>query len=678
MRAFFPISSFLLAERLIDAARGQSSSLLTTLTQTFLFAIVAVLLQSEAQARGQTQAGKVAQTQSQPQQQAKLVEITETSKQISVNPYLELLEDTESQLSISQVSSPEFDSRFMSPAKGVESLGYRSGTVWLRFKVRANSALIEPKWILLVNHPNIDSVILYRPEIAYEPVRTIWLASNETGDSQPFGNREVEYRAPAFYLNPAAQETQTYYLKLTTTGSMTFPVSLWTPAEFQSRVISEYFAFGAYFGCFIVLAFYNLSLFAAVKKRVYAAFFFYHGLMGLFIAVLMGLSYQFLWPNSSAWANATPNIVQSAVYVLALFFLNEYLALRERSPRLFAVSSALQIVTVIWLLLVIVLPYNTVTYHANHLVGAACMLVMTVSAVSVSRAGHREGHFYLAGSAAVVVGALIYLASAYGYMLIGDWSRWGLLIGALIDAAIMSLGLSDRIAQLRKSEEAAQAKTIDTIRQAEQQLEVRVTERTAELQEVNERLQQAIVAQSRTEQQLRENEEAMRFAAHHDGLTALPNRALLNDRLRQAIMRAKRDLSKVAVMMIDLDNFKQINDTLGHSAGDLLLTSVAERLQAGIREQDTVARFGGDEFVVVLSDLKSPEDALPIAEKLLTSLCPPIEIGTQQMSTSGSIGIAIYPDHAQDGEFLLRAADKAMYLSKNAGRNQATLYSLAR
>jgi len=164
-------------------------------------------------------------------------------------------------------------------------------------------------------------------------------------------------------------------------------------------------------------------------------------------------------------------------------------------------------------------------------------------------------------------------------------------------------------------------------------------------------------------------EEQIEFHAYHDVLTHLPNRKLFTDRLRNALTHAKRSGKSVAVMFIDLDHFKSINDTLGHTAGDELLLEMAQRLRHCVREDDTVARLGGDEFTIILSDLRHPEDALAVAQKILETVQKPVAIGATPVSTSASIGIALYPDDGGDAEALLRNADSAMYRAKEAGRN---------
>ena len=174
----------------------------------------------------------------------------------------------------------------------------------------------------------------------------------------------------------------------------------------------------------------------------------------------------------------------------------------------------------------------------------------------------------------------------------------------------------------------------------------------------------------------KEREEAMTFQAFHDSLTGLPNRQLFKDRLDQALAQAKRSKERTpAVMFLDLDKFKQINDTLGHDVGDLLLKEVASRLKACVRATDTVARFAGDEFTVLLPEATAPADAEVVASKILAAMQQPIKLGGEERVVTTSIGISLYPTDGRDSETLMKAADAAMYQVKRAGRAGSCFFS---
>ncbi len=163
--------------------------------------------------------------------------------------------------------------------------------------------------------------------------------------------------------------------------------------------------------------------------------------------------------------------------------------------------------------------------------------------------------------------------------------------------------------------------------------------------------------------------------AHHDALTGLPNRILLQDRLQQALIQDRRTGTHTAVLFMDLDRFKNINDTLGHESGDQLLMKVAERCRGALRESDTISRQGGDEFVIVLPGLLHAHDAGLAAEKILAALAPPFPLAQHTLTVTGSIGIALHPDDGDNASSLLRNADAAMYRAKANGRNGFAFYA---
>jgi diguanylate cyclase (GGDEF)-like protein/PAS domain S-box-containing protein len=172
----------------------------------------------------------------------------------------------------------------------------------------------------------------------------------------------------------------------------------------------------------------------------------------------------------------------------------------------------------------------------------------------------------------------------------------------------------------------------------------------------------------------KESEERLLYLAHYDQLTGLPNRILFHDRLQQAIAQAERNRMQVAVMFLDLDGFKAVNDTLGHKSGDDLLRQVAQRLTACLRATDTVARFGGDEFTIVISAMEESNDVIRVAKKITQEIALPYDIDGASASITTSIGISFYPDDGKEPNLLVQRADNAMYHAKRHGKNHHEFY----
>lgn len=169
---------------------------------------------------------------------------------------------------------------------------------------------------------------------------------------------------------------------------------------------------------------------------------------------------------------------------------------------------------------------------------------------------------------------------------------------------------------------------------------------------------------------IKEHEKHLEYLAQHDPLTNLPNRMLLADRLTQAIAYAQRYQSMFAVLYIDIDGFKIINDTYGHTIGDALLIEISKRIFSLMRKNETIARLGGDEFVALLSDIKELNECKPFLERLLAILAEPICIEDKRLHVSASIGVSCYPLDGNDADILIENADKAMYHAKQSGKNR--------
>ena len=179
----------------------------------------------------------------------------------------------------------------------------------------------------------------------------------------------------------------------------------------------------------------------------------------------------------------------------------------------------------------------------------------------------------------------------------------------------------------------------------------------------------------KTHTELNRQKDSLAYKAHHDTLTGLPNRALFNDRLEQAITKARRYKEEIALFFIDLDHFKQINDTLGHEVGDEVLKFFAKRLNASVRTEDTIARIGGDEFMVIMESLQTPEAISVVANKIVSIVKEPIILGEQTLNLGTSIGICVYPHNGETSEVLLKNADTAMYKAKAEGRDNYQFYT---
>jgi diguanylate cyclase (GGDEF)-like protein/PAS domain S-box-containing protein len=258
-------------------------------------------------------------------------------------------------------------------------------------------------------------------------------------------------------------------------------------------------------------------------------------------------------------------------------------------------------------------------------------------------------------------------------------SMWN-IPNVLIDSKDHEKGLSYLLNQLKDPDVFLQkVKELDPVPEAESHdflhfLDGRIFERYSKPQKVGHEIVGRVWS-FRDITQRKNNEERLNYLASFDSLTGLPNRTLFYDRLSQVTTKAARTRRAVAVLFLDLDRFKNVNDTFGHNVGDLLLRAVAVRLTNCVREGDTVARIGGDEFVVILDGLAAPDHIHLVAEKILDGLSKPFKIQDRELYVTASIGIAVYPDDGDSYETIVRNADVAMYRAKEEGKNNFQIYS---
>jgi diguanylate cyclase (GGDEF)-like protein len=239
--------------------------------------------------------------------------------------------------------------------------------------------------------------------------------------------------------------------------------------------------------------------------------------------------------------------------------------------------------------------------------------------------------------------------------------RWQVYLAAFLLSVLVALALYQILRRQWAPIDAASAR-IRRMTQGREPFAPLPVERRDEMGSLLDDFNELILWRKKAEHQ-------MEYLAHHDILTGLPNRVLVQDRFVHVKSQAERDGLKLALFFLDLDGFKTINDSLGHGVGDALLRQIAERLRSCVRESDTICRLGGDEFLVLLSNVSSADDTVPVLLKLLESLREPVYVDGRELSTSVSIGAAIYPDDGRDFDTLLKKADMAMYRAKDAGRN---------
>jgi len=603
---------------------------------------------------------------------------------VSLGAYVDVLEDSTGRLRLEDLLRPEEAARFAPASSEPINFGYTRAAWWLRFSLPGGAPPGE-ELILEIAFPSIDLIELYIPERTFDgPVR-YW--KRVAGDTFPWEAREVKHRNHVFrFAAPEQPGEHQYFLRVQSQSVLTVPLTLWLPQAFGARDRDVQLLLGLFYGLALALVLYNLMLFVAVQDRLYLYYVLYAVAFGAFLLGYDGLAFQYLWPKSVWAANHAVAMTLALTLALGALFAHGFLDMRRIAPRaalatrgvvaaggVLAVSAALS-----W-----PLDYGGVL-RVISVLGFATAAVATGTAVSALLRGYRPARYFLLAWAGLLFFILFGALRNFALVPTNFFTIYGLHIGFALDVLLLSFALADRINTLRRERAQAHAASLEAqqllleaTRENERELETHIAVRTAELNRANERLRAEAGDREQLMEQLRKQEEHLRFMAQHDALTGLPNRISMQQRLALALELAKRNRKKVAVMMVDLDEFKRVNDTRGHPAGDQALVQLAARLRTSVRGSDTVARYGGDEFVILAGELDRAEDASMVAEKVADMVSVPIAIEGGPAHIGCSIGISVYPDDADDAEALIGLADKAMYASKALKEKRYAFYGAA-
>jgi diguanylate cyclase (GGDEF)-like protein len=586
--------------------------------------------------------------------------IEKTEGSYHAGQFLQYLEDPQGTMTIADVTAAAARFRPVPAAAANDvNFGYSNSAYWLALPL--NLAADAPTaWLLEIGYPSLDRVEVYTrlPHGGFN--------MQTAGDLQPFSERPFPHRNLVFPLqlttDPKAGATQTVYLRVTSQGNLTIPVMLWQHDALYQHDQHSYAGLSIYYGMLLALGLYNLLLFIAIGDLAFLAYVAFVTCMVIGQVSMNGFGNQFLWPDWPAWGNIALPSGMSATGLFGTTFTRLFLNTRRTAPRLDKLLIALIAVFAFSAVSPVLVSYKFSAIFTSA-IGIVASAIITMSGIYSLRRGHPGARWFLIAWAMLLAGVAVLALRNLSWLPTNTFTLYSMQIGSALEMLLLSFALADRINVMRRekdlaTQEALNAKqmAVNSLRHYEQVLESRVAKRTSELEEANA--------------QLRQKEKDLEHMTRHDMLTGLANRMLLDDRLERAIAHAKRGGRGAAVLVIDLDEFKAINDNHGHAIGDDLLKGVAERLRQTVRESDTVARLGGDEFVIVLETLHETKEALHIADKLLSEAAKPLQLDPGPVQIGLSIGIAFYPQDGANSEELLKRADQAMYAAKAGGRNR--------
>ncbi|WP_279823436.1 diguanylate cyclase [Pseudomonas sp. GD03944] len=585
------------------------------------------------------------------------VTLTPTSSGLSINQQIELLEDVGGRLSIADMADPAVQERFQ-PANGRASVGQSRNPWWVKIELQPGEDSLRHWWL------EVGAVTLLDLQVFLPDAQNGW-QTRQAGEVVGFSEgRDHPYRRAVFQL-PALDQPLTLYLRTYDPAGNSFPLRLWQREDIDMLATQENLGLGLIYGVILALLLYNLFILFSLRDSAYFWYVLTTAFALVFIMSMTGHGFQYLWPGGAVpfWLD---RITLPSLWGLCASRFTQTLLQTRRHVRW-----AHHLLTMACVVYLIAIALDA--FGQRHLAAwtiAALSLTSIPAALGSALIRWRQGFFpallYLCGYGLVLGSIGVLLLRTTGALQPSALNAYVFPIAVAAESILFSFALAYRI-QTLKQEKSAALEQVDrekTARLAQAQanaleLQQSVTLRTAELAATNERL--------------RQRERELEHAAFHDPLTDLPNRRYLIERCEAALADAKRHGQSIALLLIDLDHFKPINDRYGHQAGDQMLQTLAQRLRHQVRAGDTVARLGGDEFAVLIGGPDAEPHAREIAGRLLAELAQPVCYGAERLTVTISIGVALYPQHAATFSTLYKAADEMLYKVKARGRSGSAI-----
>ncbi|MBK7684753.1 MAG: diguanylate cyclase [Rhodocyclaceae bacterium] len=595
---------------------------------------------------------------------------------IALNASVGVLEDPRGELTLEDIKSRT--EQFRAPAIESESglnFGYSRSVWWIKIDLQ-RPLVGTPEWLLEIAFPQLDRIDFFGADGEHFAA----------GDTLPAASQQIMHRHFVFPVftpravaasQPAGDVSAstdtanganaTIYLRVASNGILVVPLTLWHSAAFHAETQTSYVMLTLLYGVILMLGLFNLILFKDFGDKVYLNFALYAFAIVFAQFSVNGFAAELLWPRLPEWGNIAPLVGAAICGCFGMLFTRRFLNtartahIFDGAILAFAGLFALSIFTPLFL------SAPLVSIQLSF-VATGGLLVTLLAAIQGMRQGANSARWFLLASFPLFIAVAATVLRNINILPVSFLTLHGVRISIELHVLILSYALAQRISATQHERDALQFEAIktrqelvDVLRQSEQQLESRVTERTDALEQANARL--------------RENERQLKDAAHSDPLTGLANRLLLDVHLQHAIKTARRDKSSFALLLIDLDKFKPVNDTYGHAIGDDVLRAVAQRLRSTVREMDTVARLGGDEFVIVLRSVGNHHDVELVATKITLAIAQPIKVLGVPIEIGASVGIALFEPGLNVLGDLLRRADSAMYEVKKSGGSGHRFYA---
>jgi len=563
-------------------------------------------------------------------------------------------EDKGGEATLEQVRDAEARGEFAAYAHDSLQFGYSSSTYWIHFSLqnqlvsRTGKSPVD-RLFISVRYPLLDDVRLFA-------VRADGTDAMVLGDAHNYFERLFLLNDLIFPLALAPQEKVDIYLRVHSVNSVSIPIYVNTERAFiHSQSIIEW-RNGIYFGIAIGLFFYNVFLWIGVRKRIYGIYVLFMATYLLFNASMMGYTFR-LWPDALQFQQVSIFVFSVLSGCTVIWFGIVFLQSQLHMPRLHKLLCAMFLIAAVAAPLMLTM-HPAHAAELNALIVMAGVVVLLAAAVVRLRQGYRPALYYLIGQGSVLAGIVFTLLTSRGllpnYYLASEVLKWS----SAFEILFFSIGLADLTNEERRLREKAQRQSDNTQRellqvqiQLNEELDRKVHERTQALEAANSKLQ---------------------LLSTTDELTQLYNRRYINDMLVGEYRRALRDKTSLSLLMVDIDHFKQINDSFGHPTGDACLVHAAKIISGHIRRPpDVAARYGGEEFVVLLPNTRA-DGARIVADNILRAFnASCVQHAECTIPVAVSIGVAsMLPTERNGHSNLLAEADRQLYVAKQGGRNR--------
>lgn len=573
-----------------------------------------------------------------------LISLSSNMADIGTERSVRYLEDADHTYTLEQVRSEPLASRFAPLPDGKSNFGISGSGFWLRIDLKNSGE--EPQVSLLeVVHPHWDHVTFY----------TDGAAAQSGGDHLPFASRAVAAESNLYPVTTAPGGVQRVWVHLSYNqpGLAETKLSLWTPDEFAQHYDSRYFIIGSFIGMGVLVVLYNLLIGYSTRMPEYIWYTLY--IMAAMMALLSntGLGYRYLWQGTLWLVDLAPILFSLLTLVLATQFTRSFLNTRESQ----IIDRLLQSLFVLAALAMLCYLFGGRGYALKlTLLYALVTVLFPLIGVWRYKKGRSDARFYVLGWSVWSLAMLIAVTRNVGLIPADFVTSFSPPLGFCIEGVLLSLALADRINYLKQQKEAAELLHINHLRQEQEVLEQLVSERTAALEQSVKRAE---------------------LLALTDSLTGVLNRRAFFESGEQELNRARRYQTPLAMVMIDLDMFKQINDNHGHATGDRVLVAAIDALQSMTRTADLFGRIGGEEFAILMPQT-GLQAATDLAERLRVTLDTlEIRVGELTLNVTASFGVAAIDVSNESLAEAMGRADAALYRAKARGRNCVELASAA-